>query len=174
MARKVTKKQASRPEEGRDDLATMHPELTLTIADREITIREYSMVEGMRLRVQIKPFTEALGKLFERGEFLVEDVMDLVAEHFDLARIAIARSAGVDVEWIATLDDADGDLLLNAWWGVCGPFFVRPILRRLTERMRRAAAAGQTSTSTSAVPGSERPSNSGDTPSASSISSTAD
>lgn len=159
MARKIERKKTSRPEEGRDDLGILHPELTLTVAGREITVREYGLVEGLRLRATLKPFTADLQAIFDRGEALVEDVMDVIATHFPLLRSAIAQSANVELDWIDGLGDADGDLLLNAWWGVCGPFFFRQVLRRKVERMRHQALAGQTSTPSLSMPDTERRSN---------------
>lgn len=172
MARKLNKKTIARPEEGRDDLAVLHPELEITVAGRDLVVREYGLVDGLRLRAQLRPFTAALQAQFERGGALVEDVMDLIAEHWDSLRGAVAQSAGVEAEWIDGLGDADGDLLLNAWWGVCGPFFVRQILRRAAEQARRQALAGPTSTSSSSMPDTAPLANSAATPSGSSDSST--
>ena len=172
MAHKVKPKHIARPEHGRDDLVVLHPELEITVAGRALVVREYGLVEGLRLRAQLKPFTEALHAQFERGDALVEDVMDLIAEHWDSLRGAVATSAGVEADWIDSLGDADGDLLLNAWWGVCGPFFVRQILRRAAERARRHALGGATSTPSSSTRATAPQPNSGDAPSDSSGSTT--
>ncbi|MHB1273614.1 MAG: DUF6631 family protein [Rhodanobacter sp.] len=174
MARKLPRKQASRPEEGRDDLAILHPQATITVEGREVTVREYGMIAGLQLRVQVQPFIADLGALFEAGgECLVEDIIDVIAVHWSLVRLAIAASAGVEPAWLDSLGDTDGDLLINTWWGVCGPFFVRPILRRKLEQLRRQASAGATSTPNSSPPASAPPTSSAATPSDSSSSSTA-
>lgn len=173
MARKLTKRQASRPEEGRDDLAILHPEATITVAGREITVREYGMIAGLQLRAQLKPFMADLGALFDGGgECLVEDIIDVIAMHLPLVQLAIGASAGVEPEWLDSLGDTDGDLLINTWWGVCGPFFVRPILRRKLEQLRRRASAGATSMPSSSPPASAHPTSSAAIPSDSSSSST--
>lgn len=169
MARKVERKDTvSRPEEGRDDVSVMHPDINLTIADREITVREYGFVEGLSVRRYMKPFTDALEQSFGRGEAMLDDIIDLVAEHWEIVQRAIAASAQVETAWIAGLDDRSGDLLMQAWWNACGPFFIRRIVRKAVERIEAARLtrpAGPTSTSSSSVPASAIPSASVGTPS---------
>lgn len=168
MARKVERKEsASRPEEGRDDVSVMHPDITLTIAGCEIMVREYGFVEGLAVRRYMKPFTDALEQSFGRGEAMLDDILDLVADHWEIVQRAIAASAQVEVDWIGQLNDRDGDLLMQGWWNACGPFFIRRIVRRAVERIEAARLArpvGPTSTSNSSVPGSATPSASADTP----------
>lgn len=172
MARKLKSETIARPEQGRDDLAVLHPELEITVAHRALVVREYGLVEGLRLRAALQPFTDALQVQFEQGDALVEDVMDLVAAHWERLRGPIALSAGVEPDWVDVLGDADGDLLLNAWWSVCGPFFVRRILRRAAERLRRQALAGATSMPSSSTPATAPPPSSAAAPSDSSGSTT--
>ncbi|MEI7036433.1 DUF6631 family protein [Fulvimonas yonginensis] len=178
--------------EGADDLSVLHPDVTVKIAGRSVTIREYGFTEGLRVRAYMAPFTADLGRLFDAGEVLVEDVLDVVGAHVDLVQRAMAQSiapagelaSDQDIAWVAQLDDTAGDALVNHWWGVCGLFFVRQIVRRSGERAKRATLAraaaqakatdGQTSTSSSSAPASARPSSSDDTPPASSSSSTSD
>lgn len=173
IEKKATKPKPTAPDKGADDLSVLHPDVTLTIAEREVTVREYRFEEGLRIRALMRPFTADLDRMFsEGGEVLTEDVADLMGQHVDLVRQAIARSAGVEPEWVAALNDVDGDLLANVWWGVCGPFFVRQVVRRAAERARRMAFAGATSSISSSTPDTaERTNSVGDTPSANSASS---
>lgn len=182
MARKVTPKKASRPEEGRDDLAVLHPHGELTLAGRTIVVREYGFIEGLSLRAALAPFVADLGVLISGGECLVEDVLDVLGQNLDAVRQAIAISIGPigadaevvadNVAWLASLGDAEGDALIKTWWGVCGFFFVRQIMSRSAERAKRKAFAGVTSTPTSSPPATAPPSSSAATPAASSASST--
>jgi hypothetical protein len=182
-AGKAAPRKAAPATEGADDLAIIHPDVTETIAGRRITVREYGFIEGLRVRAFMRPFTADLAAVFAAGgEALVEDVLDLLGDHIDVVQQAIAQSIATpgelasdeDLAWVRGLDDADGDLLVNLWWGVCGLFFVRQVVRRTAERARRAAFAGATSTAPSSAPASARPSSSGGTPNASSSSSTSD
>lgn len=173
MARKVTLKKTARPDEGRDDLAIIHPEITRTIAGRTITLREYGFIDGLRLRARTQPFVLALEVLFQTSDGLTDDVMAVVGEHYDLVREAIAQSAGVELDWIEALRGDDAELLLITWWEVCGPFFVHQILRRLNERARRLQRlAGASSSPSSSGPASEPHPSLVDTPRDSSDSST--
>lgn len=174
MARKVTpKKPAARPDEGRDDLSIAHPDQDVTIAGRAITVHEYDNPTGLRVRAQTRPFLLSLEKLFQDGEGLTDDVLAVVGEHVDIMLPVIALSARVELAWVESLGDADSDTLLVTWWEVCGPFFLRQLLRRARERLQRQQLfAGQTSTSSSPPPGSAPPSSSADTPSDNSASTT--
>lgn len=185
MARKVDRNKALKapPPGGADDLPILMPNVPLAIAGRKIVVREYGFSEGLRVRALMAPFTADLDREFASGrEALVEDIMDLLGKHLERVQQAIAQSiapageaAGPeDVAWVAGLGDRDGDLLINAWWGVNGLFFVRQVLRRNAERAKRAALAGATSLSNSASPSERDPSSSSATPSASSDSSTSD
>lgn len=176
MARKVDRNKKSPsapPARGADDLAVMMPNLPITVAGRALVVREYGFDDGLRVRALMAPLTRDLGQMFTSGEeALVEDIMDLLGAHVDRVRQAIAISTGTDVAWVAALGDTDADLLLNAWWGVCGLFFVRQVMRRSAERAQRKALAGATSSPSSPPPASADRSNSAATPSDSSSSST--
>jgi hypothetical protein len=141
-----------------DDLAILHPEISLPIGGEKITIREYGLVEGLRVRALVAPFTSDLVKLFERGPFLTDDVIDLLGLHVDLVMEAVAISVDKPASWVRELGPEEGNLLLMGWWGVHGPFFIRQIASRQAEKFRLAALGGQTSTSSSSAPASERPS----------------
>lgn len=148
MARKVKQAQPHQapPQSGADDLSTLHPDASITVGGRDVLIREYGFIEGMRVRAFMKPFTADLDRLFGASDVLVDEVMEVVGEHIDIVKKAIAQSIAApgrdaspeDVAWLGTLNDQDGDRLLITWWGVNGLFFVRSIVRRAAERARRA------------------------------------
>lgn len=184
MARKVKAPDApvkpSAPDVGADDLAITHPNARVTIAGRALVVREYELGEGLGIRALMKPFSADLLAMFTSGEALVEDILDLLGTHRQLTQQAIAQSiapageqaTGDDIAWIAGLNDADGDLLINTWWSICGPFFLRQVTRRFTERARRKVFVGATSTPSSSSVDTAPPAASDTTPSASSSSST--
>lgn len=173
MARKVTRTLPTQPDDGRDDVAIMYPDRTLTVAGREITLREYGFVDGLLLRARTASFVAALETVFRTGEGLIDDCLAVVGEHYDVMCDAIAQSAGVDVAWVKGLRGDDAEALQVTWWEVCGPFFLHQILRRRDERERREKLlAGRASSSSSPAPVSAPPSSSADTPPASSDSST--
>jgi hypothetical protein len=148
MARKVKQAQTQQapPQSGADDLSTIHPDASITVGGRDVLVREYGFVEGMRVRAFMKPFTADLDRLFGTADVLVDEIMEVVGEHIDIVKKAIAQSIAApgkdaspeDIAWLGSLDDQDGDRLLITWWGVNGLFFVRSIVRRAAERARRA------------------------------------
>jgi hypothetical protein len=167
MAKKVSRKEAiPAPPTGADDLAVLHPDQTITIGKRSVTVREYGLLEGLRVRGYMRPFTVDLEKMLSGGgEVLVEDVMDVIGLHVPIVHRALAQSIAepgaeaseVDLQWITTLNDLDGDRLLSTWWGVNGLFFLRQATRRVAEKARRQALAGAMSTQSSAPQDSAPP-----------------
>jgi hypothetical protein len=154
MARKVDpdqplKKAAAKPAPGDDDLEILHPEREPTIAGRQLVVREYGFVEGLKLRPLYAPMVETLKPVLAEGELnALEDVLDLLAEHADRLPELMAKACDQPTEWVAGLGHEDGHHLLLVWWGVNGPFFVRSAVGQLlNERLRAARCAGVTSTS---------------------------
>lgn len=131
-------------EAGADDLEVLHPERLLTIAGREITVREYGFVEGLRLLPLAEPIIASLQGDMARGVPTFDSVMGTIAEHADVAVQLMAIAAGVDVEWIESLGQNDGQALMMIWWSVNGPFYMRTAATRAAV----AARAGATSTPT--------------------------
>lgn len=133
---------AQKKEPGADDLEVLHPERLLTIAGREITVREYGFVEGLRLLKLAEPIIAGLQGDLARGTPSFESVFGVLAEQADSVVQMMAIAADVEVEWIESLGQDEGQLLLMTWWGVNGPFYMR------TAGLRAgvAARAGATST----------------------------
>lgn len=147
------------PDDGADDAAILHPDLTFTVGGREVTIREYRFVDGLRVRAKAKPLTLALHQQIVTGEALTEDVLDVLATHGDLVReLVIDATVGADADWYDGLDDNEGTQLLVAWWSVCGPFFLRQIASRLGQAMKlKEALVGLTSSMPSPGQATDQP-----------------
>lgn len=128
---------------GADDLEVLHPERLLTIAGREVTVREYGFVEGLRLLKLAEPIIAGLQGDLSRGAPSFESIMGVVAEHADVAVQLIAVACDVDAEWIESLSQDEGHLLLMAWWGVNGPFYMRTAATRLAVAARAGATSMQ-------------------------------
>lgn len=131
MASKVEKQ-----DEGLHDLEILYPEAELTVAGRAITLREYTFVQGLKLRAKIQPFLNGLSKLTATPELTpLESILDLLADYQDSVLELMSVSANVEVEWIKRLNDEDGQLLAFTWWRVCGPFFVRQLQSRMLNEL---------------------------------------
>lgn len=137
----MAKIRTQKREAGADDLEVLHPERLLTIAGREITVREYGFVEGLRLLPVAEPIIASLQGDLSRGTPSFESIMGAIAQHADVAVRLMAIAADVDAEWIESLSQDEGQLLLMVWWSVNGPFY----LRTAATRQAVAARAGATS-----------------------------
>ncbi|ATG73682.1 hypothetical protein AN401_07265 [Zobellella denitrificans] len=144
------------------DLEILHPERPVTIAGRELVLREYGFVEGLRLRSQMQPFLDDLFRLMQmESEPEVDQVLGLIGDHVDQVVAWAAQAAGVTPQWVAGLPPAEGETLLIVWWEVNSPFFVRQLqMREMTRILRQAKSrehsAGATSTATSSPPDTAR------------------
>ena len=137
----MAKIRTQKREAGADDLEVLHPERLLTIAGREVTVREYGFVEGLRLLRLAEPIIAGLQGDIARGTPTFDSVMGVIAEHADVAVQLMAIACDVDAEWIESLSQDEGQLLLMTWWGVNGPFY----MRTASVRAGVAARAGATS-----------------------------
>lgn len=164
MARRVDKqakaargKRAANPA---DELEVLHPERQISIAGRDITVREYGFVEGLTVRALAKPLTDALYAQARAGGSapLYTEIDDVLAQHPEMTVALLAKAADVEPEWIHRLNDEDGADLLLTWWLVNSGFFIRPLLRRLaTEQLAAGRSDGGASTPTSSATGTDAP-----------------
>lgn len=147
MARKV-KEAAPVAAPGADDLEVLHPEREVTIAGRQLVVREYGFVEGLKLRPLYAPLIETLKPVLAEGELPdLEQILGLLVQHADALPPLMATACDQPVEWVASLGHEDGHNLMLVWWGVLGPFFVRSAAGQLlSERLRAMRRAGVTST----------------------------
>jgi hypothetical protein len=151
MAEKVVKKKRAAPTTpGADDLQILHPTLTATIAGREITVREYGFVEGLRVYALEQPLLDALYAHCKDGLPELEEILGILAVHHEQLVPLMAMAADVEPDWIAGLSRADGHTLMLLWWTANAPFYVPRVFNRmLAEKAAAAARAGQISTQSS-------------------------
>ncbi len=140
---------AAKEEQGANDLEVLHPNRSATIAGREVVVREYGFVEGMKMLGMLEPFLADLKQLMEDDQPLtVAACSVLFSQHMDVITEAVAVAADVDVEWLAELSQDDGYHLIMLWWTANGPFYIRTARNRIfADRVERArATVGQTFT----------------------------
>lgn len=150
MARQVPKKNKAPPaSKPADDLSVLAPNRDLAVGGELVTVTEYGFVEGARLQGAITPFIDRLADLVE-GSLLTDHTQVRVAfgDHIDAIVHAIAVSIGRTDQWVAALNDADGEILIDTWWVVNQPFFLRRVRTALGVRAairvrERLAKAGQ-------------------------------
>lgn len=154
MGKKVDRPAKPDPAEkaGSDDLQVLHPNQTLVIEGRTLTIREYGFVEGLGLRALMQPFLDDLYAVTkaQQGVPPLEAIIGVLGRHAGVVAELISISAGVELEWVHKLPPRQGNALMYAWWTANGPFFVDAVMDRirgeLAAEAARKARAGQTST----------------------------
>lgn len=153
-ARKVIKAEpvAGPAADGVDDLEILNPERPVTIAGRDLVLREYGFIEGLRLAELYAPFVDDLYEQLAAGGVVptLDEIVDLIGRHHtDIVKL-VAISADVEEAWVMGLSDRDGMNLLYVWWVVNSHFFMRRVLDRLAaQRALARAVAGATSTPSS-------------------------
>lgn len=165
MAEKIARPGASAPpvapthadEAQADDLAILHPDREIVLAGRAVTVREYGFVEGLKLHAIAQPFFDALyascARTGDTPSFV--DVEQVLVEHSECVLELIAKACDVEVEWIHSLSDEDGYLLMQQWWLANAGFFIRRVVQRLaTEGAKARRRAGRVSMPPSSVPDS--------------------
>lgn len=154
MAKKVAKPQESAPNTaGADDLQILHPEVRVQVAGREVVVREYGFIEGLRLRPTVQPLLDDLYALMKGRSLELEQIIVVLGKHADLVAKLISIAADVDGDFLNSLTQRDGQLLMMAWWSVNGPFYLSALVDRaaaeqLAEQQARRHA-GATSTPSS-------------------------
>lgn len=146
----MTTGNASPAPEGADDLEVLHPERTFLLAGITVTMREYGFVEGMKLANRAQPVVHDLAAITgvaEDGGLLEYARLQAVfADHVDVILDMVAQACDQPRAWVESLDPADGEKLLLAWWAVNGPFFVRRVLMETQLKLVNRLSAGAPST----------------------------
>ena len=155
--------------EGADDLQVLHPELPLSVGGRDLVMREYGFIEGLRVRPIIEPMLKDMEALIGLTTQPTNDqVLDLMGNHIDEFQELLKRDAfreeivplareirkhDTDVAFVAGLNQTDGTRLADAWWKVNGPFYWRTAISRVAVA-RVQARAGEAGGATSTPPSS--------------------
>lgn len=143
---------------GQDDLATLCPEITATLAGRSVTVREYTFAQGLRLGRLISPIVESMAAAAVSGELFDPAASRSVFEdHADAVFMLEAEACGQDVAWVTALGDDDGAKLQLMWWTVNRHFFGRRV-RQAVIAMELRQLPGEASTSHSPAPATTTPS----------------
>lgn len=153
---KVVPKTAAAPAAEREpsDLEVLHPERVLLLGGDQVTVREYSNVEWLRLLPAAEPMVAAVAEMLASPhEPTYEAVLNAIATHTDGLLPLIVQAADRDMDWLESLHPNEVEFLLMTWWGVNAHFFVlRAKNRRAVEQASatRKAQAAQTTTSVGA------------------------
>lgn len=101
---------------------------TLEIQGESVVVHEFRFVEGLRAVGLAKPMLTEFSERAEADSLEPEDLDGVLAAHLDNWMQLLSMSTGRDVEWLASLRDADGLALSLAFWRVNSGFFIRRML----------------------------------------------
>lgn len=146
-----------------NDMEILFPDQTVTIGEDEITMREFSFMQGMRMSAVAAALIADMAAMFDESEEAsLSAIMIAFSRHPDAMVAMIAESAGVSKEWVAGRSDRDGQTLLNAFWRVNRDFFTARLGLLQAEKMlmamnstRKPSGEGQGLTQESAALASE-------------------
>jgi hypothetical protein len=174
MATKLPAAPASDATATADDLAILHPDRTLTLGGRAITLREYGFFEGLDVADRAAAFIADLVLASDDGALRYAHVRRLFGRHRAVIPAIAAQAGDVEVAWLEALPPDDLELYLATWFAVNAAFFVREVLAELREtqlreaqRLAAGASAGAISSPVSPPPDTAHPISSDDAPSAS-------
>src|SRR5688572_30315359 len=131
MARKLEKKATpSAAPSAAEDLSALQPNVTLQVAGRTVTIREYGFWEGLEVAHQAAPFIADWVEPCASGSLRFAQVRRLFGKHKDLVVAIAARAADVEPEWVLGLESkpTDAELFLSSWFAVNTGFFMREVV----------------------------------------------
>ena len=121
---------------GADDLDVLCPDRDLHLQGEQITVREYSFAQGLKLAPQLSLLTAALEQIASSDDS-DDSLMEVAfAGEADAVLDLMAASCGKSRAWVEALPDDDGRALMFTWWLVNKDFFVRRLL------LRQALSAG--------------------------------
>lgn len=151
MAKTVNRKQAATAAAQKpSDMEVLHPEQIVLLGGKPVTIREYGNLEWLRALPKAAPLVDAIADMLDGAEEpTYEPVLATIAAHVDGLLPLIVQAVDRDLVWFESLPTGDAELLLMAWWGVNGHFFVQRASNRVSVARAIAAkkpSAGATST----------------------------
>ncbi len=142
-----------------DDLAVLHPDRTLVIAGRTVTIREYGFFEGLDIADRAHAFIADLIAASDSGTLRYAQVRRLFGRHRAVIPAIAAQAGDVEVAWLDSLSADDLELYLATWFATNAAFFVREVLAEVREAqlldahpLASGASAGATSSFDSPPP----------------------
>ncbi|ALN78597.1 DUF6631 family protein [Lysobacter antibioticus] len=141
MARKI-KRPESPPA---DDLIVLQPNRVLPLGDRTVTVREMGFFESLRLHSEIAALVADLVEQTDDGNIDLGRLHRVCAQHPDATVELLAQVSDQSVEFVHSLNAAQGDLLLLTFWAVNADFFLQRVIAALELRRAAPAATGPAS-----------------------------
>ncbi|CDM42385.1 DUF6631 family protein [Ectopseudomonas oleovorans] len=146
-------KRRVKPQQPDDSLEVLFPDRPLTVGGRDLVVRELGFEEQMHNNHLLKPIADAFCQIPPQvlaSPDSINQVLDLLAAHWDNVRELVAISCGQPLKWVKALPPADGEALVLTWWTANQGFFVRRLWRpALLAQARKAPAGAESSPASS-------------------------
>jgi hypothetical protein len=130
--------------QAQEEAEILFPDADIVIGGETITVREFGFIEAMKVEPIAWPIIEALADIgtdWESVDF--RQVMMVFADNAEAFVQLIAASTGKSPEWVAELNDRDGNAIANTFWRVNQGFFVRRLLVLLAPKLKARMAKTQ-------------------------------
>lgn len=177
MAKKVdpaATQPAAEPDSAAAELAELSPDIRLTLAGRDVTVREYGFFEGLDVAHRAAAFIADMHDQCRDGELRYDRIRRLFGKHAGVVVVIAAEAAGVEPEWVRGLGKDDAETFMSTWFAVNAGFFVHEVVVEMREERQREqllaaakAPAGTSSSPSSPQQASGPSTTSDDSPSAS-------
>lgn len=120
-----------------DDLSVLLSTRDITIAGRNLTVREFTLADSLAMNDALKPVVDSLADVMQSEWPSFESVQDVLARHAQVLPELLACCVDQPVEWVSTLPGSDGTALMDWWWTVNRRFFMSAAVRQITLRAAR-------------------------------------
>lgn len=124
-----------------EELAVLHPDRTLVIGGRSVTIREYGFFEGLDVADRASAFIGDLIAASGDGTLRYTQVRRLFGRHRVVIPSIAAQAGDIEVAWLEALAPDELELYLATWFAANAAFFVREVLAEVREAHVLAAGA---------------------------------
>ncbi len=129
-----------------EDLDILLPkDKTITINGEAVKFSEYGFYSGLLIRSAAKQFIKELAQALKSDDHEMSIKVDAALEnHAPVVIECVAMACGKTSQWVIGLNEKDGHAVDDAWWEICGPFFVRCAKRILHSEKILKMDVGQT------------------------------
>lgn len=128
------------------DLDILLPDQVVTIAGKELTIRELTFAQTLRLSQAMAPIIDMLADLCESDEVSPTLMEAALCAQPDAWISFMAQASGQSVAWVESLSDTDGRALQMLTLERNRRFFVQRLLLAVELRKRQQAPSSTSST----------------------------
>lgn len=104
--------------------AALNEPIEIQVGGRTIRVRELTWLEGLELQAEAPELISEMSAAVAKNA-PVSALEGLIVRHRAALLNVMAKACGADLDWLSTLPDADGMMLMYAWWQANTYFFAR-------------------------------------------------